>query len=144
MDSQDSATPKILVAEDEETDAMILQMAFRRLELAVPLMIVTDGSLVVDYLEGRNGYADRAAHPMPSLLLLDLKMPRMNGFDVLRWLAEKPQFKELPVVILSSSSHASDIEKALALGAKDYQIKPIGLNAAVEMAQGIVGRWLKA
>jgi CheY-like chemotaxis protein len=143
MDSPNQSTPFILVAEDEETDAMILRRAFRDANVPCSITVVSDGSRVIDYLEGNGPYQDRTVYPAPSLLLMDLKMPRMNGFDVLQWLADKPAFRELPVVVLSSSAHATDIEKALATGARDYQIKPLQLSAWVEMVKTIVARWLK-
>jgi len=143
MDSLDHSNPTILVAEDEESDAMILQRAFQNAHLPFPLTIVPDGSRVVDYLEGAAPYANRANCPLPSLMLLDLKMPRMNGFDVLTWLAEQPQFKEIPVIVFSSSGHASDIEKALSLGARDYQIKPLRFDVLVQLVKTITDRWLK-
>jgi CheY-like chemotaxis protein len=144
MDLPDRRNATILVAEDEETDAMILQRAFHDAHLPYPLTIVPDGSHVLNYLEGAAPYANRMQCPLPSLMLLDLKMPRMNGFDVLAWLAEKPQYKEIPVIVFSSSGHASDIEKALSLGARDYQIKPLHFETLVTMVKTITDRWLKA
>src|SRR5262245_26088323 len=116
--------PPILVAEDEETDALILRMAAKQAGLANPLVVVHDGSDVVTYLEGAGQYADRALHPLPALLILDLKMPRMTGFDVLSWLGTHPHFKRLPAVVLSSSCQDSDVAKARDLGAREYHVKP--------------------
>src|SRR5690349_9391672 len=93
----------ILAAENEETDRFILNLAFDRAKLPHPLVMVGDGSQCVDYLSGTGTFADRALHPLPVLLLLDLKMPHMHGFEVLEWLASQPQFKDLPVLVLSSS-----------------------------------------
>jgi CheY-like chemotaxis protein len=92
----------ILAAEDEESDRLILELVFEKAQLPHPLVIVGDGQEAVDYLSGRGRFADRLAHPLPGLLILDLKMPRMNGFDVLDWLATQPKFKELPTVVLSA------------------------------------------
>src|SRR5687767_1760389 len=102
----------ILAAEDEESDRMILDLAFQRAKLQHPLVIVRDGQEAVDYLSGKGRYAGQSAHPMPALLVLDLKMPRMNGFDVLAWLAEQPEFKQMPAVVLSSSGDELDMTKA--------------------------------
>src|SRR6476661_6902504 len=99
----------ILAAEDEESDRIILELGFQRAKLPHPLVIVRDGQEAVDYLGGKGPYADRSAHPLPALLVLDLKMPRMNGFDVLTWLGERPQFKEIPAVMLSSSGNELDM-----------------------------------
>jgi CheY-like chemotaxis protein len=127
----------ILVAEDEESDSFMLQLACQKAGLTRPLVMVGDGGEAMDYLSGRGRFFDRAAHPLPALVVLDLKMPRMSGFDVLGWLADQPTFKELPVVVLSSSSDVSDIKKAQALGAREYFIKPHRLEDLVNIARRI-------
>jgi CheY-like chemotaxis protein len=132
-----SATPPILAAEDEETDALILRLAFERARVTNPLIVVGDGQEAIDYLEGRGAYADRAAYPLPVLLLLDLKMPRLSGFDVLAWLATRSDFKELPAIVLSSSSDDSDIRRAKAAGARDYFVKPHNLSELVTIMQTV-------
>ena len=123
----------VLAAEDEESDAVLLQLAFSRAGLSNLLVIVQDGQEVIEYLSRYLPSARSDSDPLPSLLLLDLKMPRMTGFDVLTWLRDKPQFKDLPVVVLSSSSHESDIQRARELGAWDYHIKPHGLHQFVQL-----------
>jgi CheY-like chemotaxis protein len=132
----------VLAAEDEETDRFILNMAFERANLPCPLVMVRDGSECVEYLSGVGPFADRSLHPLPALLLLDLKMPRMHGFEVLEWLATRPQFKDLPVVVLSSSSADSDIRKARQLGARDYFVKPHALDDLIKILQQVRERWL--
>ncbi len=134
----------ILVAEDEESDRFIIKLAFDSAKLLHPLVTVRDGKECVDYLSGLAPFADRALHPMPALLLLDLKMPRMDGFDVLTWLASRPELQDLPVFVLSSSSADSDIEKARRLGARDYFIKPHALSDLVKILQSLQSRWLLA
>src|SRR5258706_9347997 len=89
----------ILVAEDEETDAMLLRWAFEKAGVPNPLVVARDGQEAVDYLEGKGDYADRVRHPLPCLLVLDLKMPRMSGFDVLVWVSDRPQFRDLPRMV---------------------------------------------
>ena len=132
----------ILAAEDEESDRLILELALERAHLPHPLVFVPDGQEVVDYLSGKGQYADRSAHPLPALLVLDLKMPGMNGFDVLAWLAEQTEFKQIPVVVLSSSSDESDMSKARELGALEYFVKPHRLDELVEIAHQMQARWL--
>jgi CheY-like chemotaxis protein len=134
--------PPILAAEDEEADRIILEPAFQRAQLLHPLVIVRDGQEAVDYLSGKGRYADRAAHPLPVLLLLDLKMPRMNGFDVLTWLATQAAFKEIPAVVLSSSADESDVNKARQLGAREYFVKPHSLGDLMKIAHQMQARWL--
>src|SRR5688572_7974521 len=107
MKNNDSSP--VLVAEDEQSDAHILSLAFQRAGIRRPLVFVTDGKEAVDYLCGNPPYTDRTVHPLPGLLLVDLKMPRMTGFDVLAWLASRPDFKHLPAIVFSSSSAAQDV-----------------------------------
>src|SRR5690349_6307541 len=133
----------ILAAEDEESDRMILELGFQRAKLSHPLVIVRDGQEAVDYLSGKGRYADRSAHPLPALLILDLKMPRMNGFDVLRWLAEQAEFKQIPVVVLSSSGDELDVKKARQLGAREYFVKPHRLDELIKIAHQMQARWLR-
>ncbi|HZE97408.1 MAG TPA: response regulator [Planctomycetota bacterium] len=133
----------VLAAEDEESDAVILARVFLRAQVPNPLIVVRDGQDAIDYLGGVGAYADRSAHPLPALLLLDLKMPRVSGFEVLTWLSSRPELKELPAVVLSSSTHQSDIDRALQLGARGYHIKPQALDRFVELAKGLRSRWLQ-
>jgi len=132
----------VLVAEDEETDAMLLRFAFEKAGVPNPLLVVRDGQEAVDYLAGAGEFADRARHPLPCLVILDLKMPRMSGFDVLAWLAERPQFGSLPRIVLSSSSYESDIQRARQLGAWDFRTKPHALRDFVQLVQELNDRWL--
>jgi CheY-like chemotaxis protein len=130
----------ILAAEDEENDRFILQLAVDRAKLPHALVTVRDGKECVDYLTGVGAFADRSLHPLPALLLLDLKMPRMNGFEVLAWLAARADLKNLPVFVLSSSSDDSDIQKARQLGAWDYFIKPHTLSDLVKILHTLQNR----
>ena len=132
----------ILAAEDEETDRFILNLAFERAQLPGPLVTVNDGGECVDYLSGVGQFANRALHPLPALLLLDLKMPRMHGFEVLEWLVTRPEFKDLPAIALSSSSDESDIQKARQLGARDYFVKPQSLDDLVKILHRVHERWM--
>lgn len=132
-----TAAPLILAAEDEEADRLILNLAFEGAKLANPVVIVRNGKEVVDYLTGQPPYTDRAAYPLPSLLLSDLKMPYMDGFDVLAWLAARPEFKGLPVVIITSSANAGDKEKARQLGARDFFVKPNSLSEYVNIIRNL-------
>ncbi len=133
----------VLAAEDEETDAYILRLAFEQARVANPLVIVGDGQEAVDYLNGITPYEDRAAHPLPALITLDLKMPRMNGFDVLSWLRARDQFKTIPAVVISSSSENADIREAHHLGARDYFVKPHRLDEFAGIIRTLQQRWLQ-
>jgi CheY-like chemotaxis protein len=129
----------ILAAEDEESDRMILELAFQRAKVPRPIVLVRDGQEAVDYLGGKGVFANRSAHPLPALIVLDLKMPRMSGFDVLAWLMTQPQFKGLPAVVLSSSADESDMKKARQLGAREYFVKPHSLDELMKIALQMQG-----
>lgn len=130
------------MAEDDENDVFLFRRAFDRSGLTNPLIAVKDGQEAVDYLTGKGSYADRASHPLPGLLLLDLNMPKMSGFDVLAWLSLQPDLNELAVVVLSSSAQELDIQKARQLGADEYQVKPSHYEQLVTMIRKLHGRWL--
>ena len=132
-------TGYILVAEDDPTDAYFFQRAFRRAELPVVLRFVRDGQEVIDYLRGTGTFADRAAHPLPQLVLLDLNMPRLNGFDVLEWVRQQPDLHSVQMVIFSSSDEAKDINRAYGLGANWYLVKPHSMDELT----ALVGRFKK-
>jgi len=135
---------RILVAEDDAEDAFFLKREFAKAGVPSTLHFVRDGQELIDYLEGNEAFADRQAHPLPDLVLLDLKMPRLNGFDVLGWLRQQAGLKRLPVIIFSSSAESADINRAYDLGANSYLVKP----HAVEELSAVVGRlktyWLEA
>jgi CheY-like chemotaxis protein len=137
-----NALPMVLAAEDEETDALILRLAFEKAGVTNPLIIVRDGQEVINYLTGNSPRQEPTAHPMPALLTLDLKMPRMNGFDVLAWLRTRSEFKYLPAVVISSSSDEADIEKARSLGARDYFVKPHYIGDFIAIMHTLQRRWL--
>src|SRR5260370_26086779 len=114
----------ILVAEDEEDDVYFLRRAFERTGCGHKLVHERDGQVAIEYLLGEAPFSDRSQHPLPDLLLLDLKMPKMDGFEVLAAIRSQAALQELPVVILSSSALAADIATASKLGASDYIVKP--------------------
>ena len=129
----------ILVAEDDENDALLLRMAFQRAALATELIVVRDGQEAIDFLNGENSDLSQA---MPGVLLLDLKMPRVNGFEVLAWLGAQERYKDLPVVIFSSSSHESDVKKAREMGAREYLVKPHDFGDLIKILQDVHNRYL--
>jgi CheY-like chemotaxis protein len=133
----------ILLAEDEQTDAYFVQWACKKAGLPHKIIHVVDGQDAIDYLSGESIYADRTKHPFPNLLLLDLKMPRLTGFDVLDWLQHQPGIQDLPVVVLSSSDYPADIEQARKLGATEYKIKPGNPQLLVELLEEFDTRWLR-
>jgi CheY-like chemotaxis protein len=136
--------PLVLYAEDEESDGIILRRVFEKAGIQNPLTIVRDGQEAIDYLSGMSPYCDRHEHPLPALVLLDLKMPRRSGFDVLAWIAGSSEVSRIPVVVLSSSPSDGDIRKAREMGARDYLVKPISLDQYVPLVLALHSRWLEA
>ena len=132
----------ILLVEDNADDVLFLERAFRTSTIDTSLRVVTDGAAAIDYLMGQGEYADRSAHPLPALMLLDVNLPAASGFVVLRWLREQPGLRRLPVVMLSSSSQDADVTLAYDLGVNSYIVKPSGLKQVADVAKQIEAYWL--
>ena len=132
----------ILLVEDDENDVLLLQSAFEKAKLRAELKVVHNGQQVKDYLSGHGAFADRGRFPIPFLLLLDLRMPGTDGFQVLRWVRTQPELKCLLVVVLTSSNLQRDIDRAYELGANSYLVKPSNLDGLMLMARTLIG-WLR-
>ena len=130
----------ILLAEDDEDDIFIMRRALRSAGIANPLQIVRDGREAIQYLKGEGAYADRKQYPWPCLLLLDLRMPLMDGFDVLAWLQRRRRPKDLLAVILSNSKDEADMLRASELGADAYAIKPDAYDDLVTIIRQLHAR----
>jgi CheY-like chemotaxis protein len=134
--------PKIiLVADDDENDVFFLRRAFAKSGLLHTVIHVSDGQKAIQYLLGEGIYADRKSNPFPDLLLLDLKMPGTDGFDVLAMVRSVPQL-DLPIVVFSTSALMVDIQTAMKLGALDYMAKPVNQDEMVKVALTLHERWL--
>src|SRR5882724_8379085 len=131
----------ILLVEDDEADIFLLRRAFRNARIANPLIEVRDGQAAIQYLSGEGDYADRARYPIPFLILLDLRLPKLSGFEVIAWMRDQPQLANLIVVVLTASDHVPDVTKARELGANSYLVKPGNFEELVEMVKRIRGRW---
>lgn len=136
------ATGTILLVEDDPNDVLLIRRALRRATIPNPIEVVSDGEAAVAYLAGRGTYADRTAHPLPALMLLDLKLPRRSGFEVLEWLRQQPGLRRLRVVVFTSSGLAADIRRAYELGANSYLVKPLEFDALQDMLQALGAYWL--
>ena len=132
----------ILIAEDDDNDIFFLERAFKQAQIVNPVYRVTDGEEAIDYLQGAGEYADRVKHPLPYLMLLDLKMPRKNGFEVITWVRMQHGLKRLPIVVLTSSKEDPDINRAYELGANTYLVKPVKFEGLVEMLRALNLYWL--
>jgi len=134
--------PIILVADDDDLATLLMHTVFERAGFVRPLQFARDGVEAIAYLSGDGVYADRSLYPMPTVLLLDLNMPRKNGFEVLEWIRQQPTLKRLHVYVLSASSQPDDIRRAYELGANSYLVKPGNLDELMHQAKTLMA-WLK-
>ena len=132
----------ILLVEDNRMDIELTLDALRRQRLDNTIAVATDGEDALDYVFARGKYADRAAYPVPDLILLDLKMPKMDGFEVLRQMKAAPGVKRIPVVILTSSKEEGDRAMGYDCGANSYLVKPVSLDGFLEVVRHIDDYWL--
>jgi len=133
----------ILVVEDDPADAYFLEKAFERVLANCAVHRVCDGEEAKAYLQGIGKYSDRKTYPLPSVILLDLRMPRMNGFEFLGWLRGEPELCILPTVIYSASENAADVRKAYEMGANSFLHKRLSMNAVQETMRSFTRYWLE-
>jgi CheY-like chemotaxis protein len=134
----------ILLVEDDPADARLIQRALSKAGVLVPVVRLTDGEDVVSYLRGDHPYENRKSYPMPTLILLDIKLPKKNGFEVLEWLRkQKDVARRTLVVMFTSSNHAVDIGRAYDLGANSYLVKPESSAQLLEIANMVNRYWLE-
>ena len=133
----------ILYVEDDRNYAELLQCALQQAGLKHRMIHFEDGKKAQAYIRGEGEYADRAKHPLPSVALVDLKMPGMNGFEFLDWLRNASPTRFLPVVVLTSSEDLKDVRKAYQLGANSFLVKPPQPEDLKEMMKMIEGFWMK-
>jgi CheY-like chemotaxis protein len=134
--------PLILQVEDREEDVFLLQRALQRAALMARVQVATDGQDAIDYLAGHGRYSDRQRFPLPYLVLLDLKLPLLMGLDVLAWIRAQPRLRALIVIVLSSSIHEADVQRAYDLGANAFLVKPSDINTLTDMCQALKHFWL--
>ncbi len=127
----------VLHVDDNPNDTTLLQVACAKANVDFELQNIGDGDQVIDYLSGAGQYADRTRYRLPGLVLLDLKMPRVEGFTVLKWIRNQSSLKNLPVIVLSGSELQKDIGEALAMGANSYLVKPPSFDSLIAMVREI-------
>jgi CheY-like chemotaxis protein len=132
----------ILLAEDDENHVFLIRRAFKKAGLLNPLYVVRDGEETIAYVQGEGQFANRDEYPLPALLLLDLKMPRQDGFQVLEWVRKQPGLKRLPVVVLTSSEDIRDVNRAYDLGANSFLVKPLKIEDFMRLTEAIHGYWI--
>jgi len=133
----------ILLVEDDENDILLFERSARNASIQDALAIVRDGQEAIEYLSGHEQFADRARFPLPSLVLLDIKMPRKTGLDVLEWMSDKPHLRGMPVIMFSSSPRSDDVAQAYRLGASAFVVKPSSFERRNELVRVIKIFWLE-
>ena len=136
------ASQPVLLVEDDENDVIFVQRAFKHAGILNPLRLARNGDEAVAYLEGTGDYANRDDHPLPVFVLLDLKMPRRSGLEVLQWAKERIGLRRIPIVVLTTSNNDSDINKAYELGANSYLVKPVSFEGLIELTKSLQLYWL--
>jgi len=134
--------PTVLHIDDDPNDTELLEAAMRKAQTEFILHNVPDGDQALAYLNGQGVYADRTRYQIPSLVLLDLKMPRATGFEILKWVRSHPLFGRVPVVILSGSQLQDDVQAAYSAGANSYKVKPLGFTELVNLVKDLNDSWL--
>src|SRR5215831_7175122 len=132
----------VLLVDDREEDVMLIRRAFTQARVLNPVHVAWSGEEAIAYLSGSGEYANRAEFPLPGLVLLDIKMPGMDGFEVLRWIRQVSPYPSLRVVMLTSSELMRDVSTAYELGANSFLVKPLDFERFVEISQALSGYWL--
>lgn len=133
----------ILLADDDPNDVFLMQRAFKRAGYRNPLQVVPNGEEAVHYLSGDGIFRDRSFFPLPALVLLDLKMPRKSGLEVLSWIRSQPSgIRRVPVIVLTSSKQPVDVNQAYQLGANSYLVKPVTFERLLELVRGLNSYWM--
>ena len=134
--------PTVLVVEDNPTDVLLIRRALTKANIDNPLQFVKDGDEAVQYLAGEGAFTDRAQYPLPAVMLLDLKLPRRSGLEVLQWVRAHSSLRRLPIVVLTSSNQSRDVNQAYDLGANSYLVKPVEFDDLQDMLGKIDGYWV--
>jgi len=132
----------ILFVDDSEDDEILFKRSVRLSGLANPLIVLRDGDAAIEYLQGDGAYADRSKYPLPRVLMLDLKMPKKDGFEVLKWVRQQEHLKEILVVVLTSSDRPEDLDRSRELGANKVITKPCGVPELRKLEEQFPGYWV--
>jgi CheY-like chemotaxis protein len=132
----------VLLVEDDLNDIFLVKRAFKMAHLQNPLQVVTDGQEAINYLKGEAKYVERTLFPLPKLIVMDIKMPRRTGFEVLQWVkGNGGPLRRIPIVIVSSSDNPTDINRAYELGANAYMVKPVNFKEVEHLFESITQYW---
>ena len=138
-----TASPCILLVDDNEMDVELAVAAFQEVESPCRLEVATGGKMALDYLFGVGCYADRKARPLPDIVLLDLKMPVVDGFEVLRRVKAAPPLRRIPVIVLTSSKEEADRATAYDVGANSYLLKPVSFAGFLDIVRKVENYWIE-
>lgn len=133
----------ILLVEDDPNDIFFTERAFKKAWPSCTFKTVHDGEEAVRYLEGVGVYGDRSAHPLPRFVLLDLKLPKKSGLEVLAWMKKEIGIRRIPVIVLTSSADSKDVSRAYDLGASSYLVKPADFGNLEQLARDVSNYWMK-
>jgi CheY-like chemotaxis protein len=136
--------PVILVAEDDEDYVILIRQVFQKAHVPNPIHVVWNGEEAISYLKGEGKYSNRDEYPLPDIFLLDLKMPRVNGFEVLKWVRAQPNLSPLRILVLTSSDEIRDVNEAYQLGANSFLVKPMDFEDFTHLSRLIADFWFKA
>ncbi len=139
-----AASRLALLVEDNEDDVILLQRTVRKAALPLTLFHVDDGQRATHYLAGTGEFSDRARHPLPTLVLLDLKLPLRHGLDILQWARARRELDPVCIVVLTSSAEPTDVERACAYGANCYLTKTVAAETLVELLAAMDAAWPSA
>lgn len=132
----------VLLVEDDLNDVLFIQRAFCQADIKATVQAVHDGDAVIEYLQGSGSYADRDRYPLPTIILLDLKLPRRSGIEVLTWIRQQPIVCRIPVIVLTSSKETTDVNQSYDLGVSSYLVKPVSFNVLAKMVSTLDAYWL--
>jgi two-component system, response regulator len=138
-----ASTVDILIVEDTPDDAALLLRALRRCQLAERVVVAQDGAEALDFFFGTGIHADRLPDSRPKLILLDLKLPKVTGMELLRRLKADPRTRPIPVVIFTSSAQERDVAESYDVGVNSYVIKPLDWDVLAEVVRQIGSYWLR-
>ena len=139
----DSSQMLMLLVEDRDDDIVLFRRAFTQAGVSNPIFVVRNGFEAARYLAGKGAYRDEREFPLPGLVLLDLKMPLMDGFELLTWIREHPTLSALRVVVVTSSEDCSDITRAAQMGANSFVVKPFEFRDYIRLAHTVNDHWIR-
>ena len=133
--------PTLLIVEDNEDDIFFVERIFKQIGARCELRFARDGIEAIEYLGGKGVFSDRSKYPMPTIILMDLKMPRRNGFEVLEWMHNQPEIKLIPTIVVTSSTLQEDVTRAYRLGANAVMNKPVDKDSLLQMLKSFHIYW---